>query len=120
MCIRDRVKTRAVEGNIISIDGRVIKLRSPHMCLNYLLQSGSGVLAKRQMVIVHNHIKELGLCASQLAFIHDELQFECYPDHAQDLSASLVLSSAEAGEYYKLRVPITAEAKIGANWAEVH
>ena len=85
-----------------------------------MLQSGAGVIAKRWLKINHTHIQELGLCASQLAFIHDELQFECHPDHAQDLSASLVLSSAEAGEYYKLRVPITAEAKIGANWAEVH
>ena len=90
------------------------------MCLNYLLQSGSGVLAKRQMVIVHNHIKQLGLSASQLAFIHDELQFECPENEAADLSASLVLSAAEAGEYYKLRIPIAAEAKIGASWAEVH
>ena len=88
--------------------------------MNYLLQSGAGVVAKRWMTINQSHIKELGLCAPQLAFIHDELSFECPPEHAQDLSASLVLSSAEAGEYYKLRVPITAEAKIGANWAEVH
>jgi DNA polymerase I-like protein with 3'-5' exonuclease and polymerase domains len=115
-----QIKERAADGHIKSIDGRVIKLRSPHMCLNYLLQSGSAVLAKRQMVIVHNHIKQLGLSASQLAFIHDELQFECPENEAADLSASLVLSAAEAGEYYKLRIPIAAEAKVGASWAEVH
>ena len=116
----EAIKEKSKEGYIRSIDGRHIKVDSPHKALNYLLQSGAGVIAKRWLTINHNHIQELGLCASQLAFIHDELQFECHPDHAQDLSASLVLSSAEAGEYYKLRVPITAEAKIGANWAEVH
>jgi DNA polymerase I-like protein with 3'-5' exonuclease and polymerase domains len=116
----EAIKEKSKEGYIKSIDGRHIKVDSPHKALNYLLQSGAGVVAKRWLTINHNHIQELGLCASQLAFIHDELQFECHPDHAQDLSASLVLSSAEAGEYYKLRVPITAEAKIGANWAEVH
>ena len=116
----EAIKEKSKEGYIKSIDGRHIKVDSPHKALNYLLQSGAGVIAKRWLTINHNHIQELGLCASQLAFIHDELQFECHPDHAQDLSASLVLSSAEAGEYYKLRVPITAEAKIGANWAEVH
>ena len=116
----EAIKEKSKEGYIRSIDGRHIKVDSPHKSLNYLLQSGAGVVAKRWLTINHNHIQELGLCASQLAFIHDELQFECHPDHAQDLSASLVLSSAEAGEYYKLRVPITAEAKIGANWAEVH
>ena len=116
----EAIKEKSKEGYIRSIDGRHIKVDSPHKALNYLLQSGAGVIAKRWLTINHTHIQELGLCASQLAFIHDELQFECHPDHAQDLSASLVLSSAEAGEYYKLRVPITAEAKIGANWAEVH
>ena len=116
----EAIREKSKEGYIRSVDGRHIKVDSPHKALNYLLQSGAGVVAKRWMTINQSHIKELGLCASQLAFIHDELQFECPPDQAQDLSASLVLSSAEAGEYYKLRVPITAEAKIGANWAEVH
>ena len=116
----EAIREKSKEGYIRSIDGRHIKVDSPHKALNYLLQSGAGVVAKRWLSINQSNIKELGLCASQLAFIHDELQFECPPEHAQDLSASLVLSSAEAGEYYKLRVPITAEAKIGANWAEVH
>ncbi len=116
----EAIKKKSQEGYVGSIDGRHIKVDSPHKALNYLLQSGAGVVAKRWMTINQSNIKELGLCASQLAFIHDELQFECPPEHAQDLSASLVLSSAEAGEYYKLRVPITAEAKVGANWAEVH
>ena len=49
------------------------------------------------MVINQENIQEL--CCSQLAFIHDELQFECHPDHAQALSASLVAAAA-AGEYY--------------------
>jgi len=113
-------KEEASSGRIQSIDGRSILVDSPHKALNYRLQSGAGCVAKLWMVINQHNIKQLGLCASQLAFIHDEIQFECNPDHATDLSASLVLSSAEAGEYYKLKVPITAEAKIGDNWAEVH
>ena len=72
------------------------------------------------MVINQDTIKETGLCCSQLAFIHDELQFECDPTHAADLSTSLVYSAAAAGEYYNLRVPIAAEAKQGQDWSEVH
>jgi len=60
------------------------------------------------------------LCCSQLAFIHDELQFECDPAHAAALSASLVQSAEAAGEYYSLRLPIGAEAKQGRDWSEVH
>ena len=107
-------------GWVSSIDGRKINLDSPHKALNYLLQSGAGVIAKRWLVINHDTIHQTKLCASQLAFIHDELQFECAKEHAEDLSTSLVYSAAAAGEYYNLRIPIAAEAKIGTNWAEVH
>ena len=107
-------------GWVSSIDGRKINLDSPHKALNYLLQSGAGVIAKRWLVINHDTIHQTKLCASQLAFIHDELQFECAKEHAEDLSTSLVYSAAAAGEYYNLRLPIAAEAKIGNTWAEVH
>ena len=65
-------------------------------------------------------MKELELCASQVAFVHDELQFEVEPTHAKDLCSSLVLSSTEAGEYYNLRVQIDAEATQGTNWSDTH
>jgi len=115
-----RIKKVSKKGYIHSIDGRKIALDSPHKALNYLLQSGAGVVAKRWLFINQQTIKSTKLCCAQLAFIHDELQFECHPDHAADLSASLVYSAAEAGEYYNLRIPIAAEAKQGKNWSETH
>ncbi len=116
----EAIKEASKKGFVRSIDGRKITVDSPHKALNYLLQSGAGVVAKRWMVINQDTIKQTGLCASQLAFIHDELQFECHPEHANDLSASLVYSAAAAGEYYNLRIPIEAEAKQGKDWSEVH
>ena len=116
----DSINIAAKRGWVKSIDGRKIILDSPHKCLNYLLQSGASVIAKRQMVLVHEIIIHLGLCASQLAFIHDELQFECEPRDAKDLATALEYSAVSAGEYYNLRIPIEAESKIGGNWAETH
>ena len=55
----DAVKKASERGFIKSIDGRKIALDSPHKALNYLLQSGAGVVAKRWMVINQEHIKEL-------------------------------------------------------------
>ena len=97
------VKKASERGFIKSIDGRKIKVDSPHKALNYCLQSGAGVVAKTWMCINQEHIKELDLCCSQLAFVHDELQFEVDPTHAKDLCSSLVLSATEAGEYYNIR-----------------
>ena len=110
------VKSAADRGFVKGIDGRKILVDSPHKALNYLLQGSAGVIAKRWMVIANDN----DFCCSQLAFIHDELQYECDPSHATDLKFKLELSAAEAGEYYNLRIPIAAEAKVGNTWADVH
>ena len=54
-----------------------------------------------------------GIEAHQLAFIHDELQFETTPDHVEPLSTSLVSSAAAAGEYYK---PPSSYRSRSKNW----
>ena len=110
------VKSAADRGFVKGIDGRKILVDSPHKALNYLLQGSAGVIAKRWMVIANDN----DFCCSQLAFIHDELQYECDPTHAEDLKFKLELSAVEAGEYYNLRIPLAAEGKIGATWADVH
>ena len=114
------IKKASERGFIKSIDGRKITVDSPHKSLNYCLQSGAGVIAKRWMVINQDTMREAQICASQLAFIHDELQFECAPDHIGDLSTSLVYSATAAGEYYNMRIRIDAEATNGTNWSETH
>ena len=114
------IRKASERGFVKAIDGRKVLVDSPHKALNFCLQSSAGVVAKRWLLINQQTINETKLCCSQLAFVHDELQFECAPEHAKDLSTSLVYSAAAAGEYYKLRIPIAAEAKQGTNWSEVH
>ena len=111
------IKTRSKDGFVKAIDGRKIILDSPHKALNYLLQSSAGVIAKRWLYISHTNKPE---SVHQLAFIHDELQYECDPDDVNDMKFLLELSAVQAGEYYNLRCPIAAEAKSGATWAETH
>ena len=114
------VKKRSSTGSILAIDGRKIIVDSQHKALNYLLQCSAGVIAKRWMLIAHEMIKEVGIEAHQLAFIHDELQFECTPTYVNDLKFTLENSAIRAGEYYNMRIPIAAESKSGNNWSEVH
>ena len=114
------VKKRSSTGSILAIDGRTIIVDSQHKALNYLLQCSAGVIAKRWMLIAHEMIKEVGIEAHQLAFVHDELQFECKPTYVNDLNFTLENSAIRAGEYYNMRIPIAAESKSGNNWSEVH
>ena len=114
------IKQASERGYVRAIDKRKVLVDSSHKALNYLLQSTAAVLAKRWMVINDSTVKSIGICASQLSFIHDEIQFECAPEHVNDLRTSLVYSAAAAGEYYNFRCPIDAEAKAGDNWSETH
>jgi len=114
------VKSKAESGYINLCDGRRCAVDGSHKALNYLLQGSAGIVAKRWMIHTHNTIKTCEIKAHQLAFVHDELQFECPPDYSDTLSSALTLSALMAGETYNLRVPIEAEAKVGMTWADVH
>ena len=111
------VKKRSATGKIMALDGRTLLVDSQHKALNYLLQCSAGVIAKRWMLITHENLPPT---AHQLAFVHDELQYECEEKDHIDLLFLLELAAAEAGEYYNLRVPIAAESKSGKDWSEVH
>ena len=112
------VAAKSANGFLLACDGRRVLVDSPHKGLNYLLQCSAGIVAKRWMVIANEHIQNVH--THQLAFVHDELQYETTPDSAFILMKVLEASAKLAGEYYNLRCPIAAEAKTGNNWAEVH
>lgn len=103
---------------ILSIDKRKILVDSPHKALNFLLQSSAGVLAKRWLLITHDRLQ--GIKHERYAFVHDEQALGCPPDVADQVASICTTSAAMAGDYYKLRIPIDADAKIGDNWAQVH
>ena len=113
------VTNKATNGFLMACDGRRVLVDSPHKGLNYLLQCGAGIVAKRWMVIADDNLRH-DVHTHQLAFVHDELQYETIPDYAEEISIALEISAKMAGEYYKLRCPIAAESQIGNTWADVH
>ena len=113
------VKLAAQRGYVRGLDGRYIGVDKGHVALNYLIQGSSATIAKRWMVLAH-YATLPEEHTHQLAFVHDELQYETTPDYAEDLKFLLEWTAVKAGEHYKLRIPIAAEAKSGSNWAEVH
>ena len=116
----EAVHKASERGYVRGLDNRHISVDSRHKSLNYLLQGSAAIIAKRWMVATHDHIKKMDLHCNQLAFIHDELQFESQSEHVDDLKSLLVLSAAEAGEYYNMRIPVGAETKSGKTWADTH
>ena len=69
------------------------------------------------MVLAHDQRPK---SSHQLAFVHDELQYESDPSDVEELKQTLEESAIAAGKSYGLRLPIAAEAKSGETWADVH
>ena len=113
----EAVHKASTRGFLHGLDNRRILVDSRHKSVNYLIQGSSAIIAKRWMVLTHENLPKT---ARQLAFIHDELQFEAEEKDVNDLKFLLELSATQAGEYYNLRCPIAAEAKSGLTWADTH
>ena len=113
----EAVHKASERGYVLGLDNRRILVDSRHKSLNYLLQGSAAILAKRWMVLTHENLPKT---ARQLAFIHDELQYEVEKEDLEDLKFLLELTAMQAGEFYNLRCPIAAESVSGANWAETH
>ena len=113
----EAVRKACERGYVLGLDKRRILVDKPHKALNYLLQGSSAILAKKWMLLTYEN---LPTNAHQLAFVHDELQYECDKEEVKELKSLLELTAVQAGEFYNMRCPIAAESQSGANWAEVH
>ncbi|MBR5489841.1 MAG: DNA polymerase I, partial [Oscillospiraceae bacterium] len=87
------------------------------VALNMPIQGSAADLIKIAMVNVHRRLKDEGLKAKLILQVHDELIVEA-PIHEGEKVCAIVREEMEkAGSF---AVPITAEAKMGLNWAEAH
>lgn len=116
------VKKAAARGYLIGLDGRRLHIRSDHASLNVLLQSAGALICKRWMVEIDMEIKarRWETKVNQVLFVHDELQFDCDPDIAEEFSKAAVECIGRAQNYFNISIPLTGESKVGANWAETH
>ena len=113
----ESVHKASTRGFLYGLDNRRILVDTRHKSLNYLIQGSSAIIAKRWMVLAYKHLIE---SASQLAFVHDELQYECDPCDVGYMKGCLESTAVQAGQYYNMRCPVAAEAKSGVTWADVH
>ena len=119
------VNKRAESDVLKALDGRPIRLQGKkHAALNYLLQSAGAIVCKRWNAIAFDQMNQLGyqwnIDYQWLGWIHDEIQLAVQPHLVADAKFQLEWSIVQAGEYYKLRVPLASEAKEGSSWADCH
>jgi len=118
--LRDKVSVYASKGYVPGLDGRKIWVRSEHAALNSLLQGAGAIVMKKALVIFNDKIKANGWAVKLVANVHDEIQFECSPDIAEEAGKACVQSIREAGLAYNLRCPLDGEYKVGKTWRDTH
>jgi DNA polymerase I-like protein with 3'-5' exonuclease and polymerase domains len=102
---------------LVGLDGRELPCRSQHSALNLLLQSAGAVIMKQALVeFVRLANKPYKLHAN----VHDEVQFSCDEEHAEELGRCFVNAIIKAGMVLKFRCRLDGEYNIGKNWAETH
>jgi DNA polymerase I-like protein with 3'-5' exonuclease and polymerase domains len=120
------IREKVGRGWLKGLDGRKIFIRSEHAALNSLLQSAGGIVMKKALTILHNDWKYIknyqhGEDYWFLINSHDEWQVEVNSKHEPKyFGENMCWAMTQAGEHFKLKVPITGEYKVGKNWSETH
>jgi DNA polymerase-1 len=107
-------------GRITLCDGSKVAMKSSHTVIPYLLQGDESRIMKLAMIYIDKPIKEQELDVLKVGDIHDEHQYDCYGDHIQRFIDICSSCFKRAGEFFKYKVPMECEAKVGETWAETH
>ena len=109
-------------GYLKGLDGRILHIRHQHAALNTLLQSSGALVCKRWAVEVELELRKRGWKdrVQVVANIHDEHQYECDAEIAEEMGALSIECIKRAGEYFNIRIPLDGEANVGSNWKETH
>lgn len=118
--LKEKVERLSQKGCLQGLDGRLLHIRSAHSSLNTLLQGAGAIVSKQWICNISREIRRRGLDARQVAWVHDELQFEVKGDCAEDFGILAVECAVKAGVDLKMRCPIDAEYHVGNNWSESH
>ena len=109
-----------VKDTLVGVDGRPLYIRSAHAALNTLLQSAGAVVMKRATVVAYRMLRAASIPFKQVAHVHDEIQYECPPENAEELGRIVCKAITQAGEFFDFRCPLAGEYNVGDNWADTH
>jgi len=119
--LKKAVETRATKtGFIPALDGRILRVRTPHASLNLLLQGCGAIICKQWLVEITKLYRKRRLDATLLASVHDEYQWEVLKEDADEFGDLCSEAIKLAQVSLNVRCPLDADYKIGLNWAECH
>ena len=119
--LKDAVSRAAKDrGWIKGLDGRIIPIRHSHAALNTLLQSCGAIICKTWYVKIADALKEAGLDAQIVAFVHDEVQVVVKKGQEDEAGKCIQLCMEEVEQHFQFRCKLDSEYQFGNNWADTH
>ena len=117
-------KTEYYNGYIKGLDGRKVLVEKEHTILAYVLQSDEAIHLSAAYCKFYKDCLdrgyEWGKDWAYLIFMHDEFQFECRPEIAEDLRKLAEHSISWSAQMYGVKCPHEGDSEIGYNWSETH
>ena len=118
--VRDSVTKASRKGIIKGIDGRLLRIRSPHSALNTLIQGAGAVVCKLWLINMTNRINKTGVDAKLIASIHDEYQFEVANKDINKFGRVTKDAMKDTEIQLQMKCPLDNEWKVGKTWAQTH
>jgi DNA polymerase I-like protein with 3'-5' exonuclease and polymerase domains len=118
--LRSQVENAGFKGRIKAIDGRYLKVRSPHSALNTLLQGAGAIICKHWLLRIIHRVYNKKLDVKLVASVHDEYQFEVANRDVGEFCSITKIAIKETENLLKLRCPLDNDYKVGTTWAETH
>jgi len=118
--LRSKVDNKARSGYIPGLDGRKLHVRHQHAAMNLLLQGAGAIICKQWIVFIDQLIKKHKLDVKLVASIHDEYQFDCRKNQAEQFGKLTREAMKLTEKELNVRCPLDSEYKVGLNWSETH
>jgi DNA polymerase I len=107
-------------GRITLIDGSKVVIKFPHTVIPYLLQGDESRIMKLAAIYIAAGVEQKKLDVLKVGDIHDEHQYDAYEPHIPEFIELCKACFKRAGEFFKYRVPMDCDSKVGDTWAETH
>ena len=118
--LRMQVDRQSKKGEIKAIDGRLLRIRSPHSALNTLLQGAGAIICKQWLYHIIERVYNKRLDVKLVASVHDEYQFEVSNKDVYEFCKITKVAMKQTEKTLNLNCPLDNDYKIGVTWAETH
>lgn len=95
----------------------VVRGYAERNAINAPIQGSAADIIKIAMIRIYRRFVESGLRSTMLIQVHDELNFNVYPEEKEQVERIVIEEMEHA---YAMRVPLVADCGWGANWLEAH